>query len=95
MQKRHGGFEPFLIAPPPPFEAGVLSEEFAGSGAKAEQFTEALRKQAEARDVAFFDAGQVIACSPVDGVHFGAEAHAELGQAFAKFLLSEIETHAG
>lgn len=92
MQSRHGGFEPFLIAPPRPFEAGVFAEEFAGVTEKAKGLSAALAAQAEARDVAFFDGAKIIECSPVDGIHFGEEAHEALGRAFANFVLSEIET---
>lgn len=92
MQARHGGFEPILIAPPPPFETGVFAEEFAGAGTKGRDLATAFEAEAEARDVGFFDAGSVIACSPLDGIHFDAQAHDTLGHAFAEFILSEIET---
>ncbi|GAA3870014.1 SGNH/GDSL hydrolase family protein [Celeribacter arenosi] len=90
MQSRHAGFEPFLIAPPRPFEAGVFTEEFAGAGEKATGLADLYAKVASERDVAFFDAGSVISCDPVDGIHFGAQAHVTLGTAVADFITSEL-----
>lgn len=89
MQARHGGFEPILIAPPPPVERGPLAEEFAGANEKAQQVTDGLRSLAEARDVTFFDAGSVIETAQIDGIHFDATAHTTLGKAIAAFIQSE------
>lgn len=90
MQARHGGFEPILIAPPRPFEAGPFAEEFAGADEKGARLADALRAVAEARDIPFFDANSVISCSEVDGIHFDADAHGVLGRAMAAFIQSEI-----
>ena len=38
----------------------------------------------------FFDAGSVIEVSPLDGVHFGVDAHATLGQALAQAVLDRL-----
>ena len=91
MQSKHGGFEPFLIAPPAPFETGVFIDEFEGAKAKARELSALYAAEAEKRDVGFFDAGTVISCSDVDGIHFDAAAHETLGRAVADFISSEIE----
>ncbi|ATG49749.1 lipolytic enzyme, G-D-S-L [Celeribacter ethanolicus] len=91
MQARHGGFEPILILPPRPHGAGCLAETYAGAAEKAEAVQAAMRAEAEARDVAVFDANEVISVSALDGVHFDAAAHEVLGRAVAAFILSEIE----
>ncbi|WP_417262189.1 GDSL-type esterase/lipase family protein [Celeribacter sp.] len=90
MQARHGGFEPFLILPPRPHAAGCLAETYIGAAEKAQAVQDAMRAEAEARDVAVFDANEVISVSDLDGVHFDAAAHEALGQAVADFILSEI-----
>ncbi|WP_417241554.1 GDSL-type esterase/lipase family protein [Celeribacter sp.] len=91
VQARHGGFEPFLIAPPAPFETGVFADEFAGATDKARGIAALYAAEADKRDVGFFDAGRVISCSDVDGIHFDATAHEALGHAVAAFITSEIE----
>lgn len=92
MQTRHGGFEPFLIAPPTPFEAGEFAEDFKGVNEKASKLAAAYAEVAKARDVAFLDASTVIDCSPLDGIHFDETAHIALGKAVAALVKSEIET---
>jgi lysophospholipase L1-like esterase len=84
MQTRHGGFKVLLICPPPVVEVGVLAGEFWGGRAKALALPPLYQALAGARGVGFLDAGQVIAVSPVDGVHFDADAHATLAGVVAK-----------
>jgi lysophospholipase L1-like esterase len=72
-----------LVAPPPVEEAGCLAEIFAGGPAKARRLAEAYAAVAARHGAAFLDAGQAIAVSPLDGVHFDAAAHAALGRAVA------------
>ena len=38
----------------------------------------------------FFDAGRVIAVSPVDGIHYEAEAQVQLGLAMAKAVRAQL-----
>ena len=91
MQMRHGGFEPLLILPPKPTATGCLEQTYAGVGAKVDTVQDAMRAEAEARDIAVFDANTVISTSDIDGVHFDAAAHERLGAAIAAFILSEID----
>lgn len=83
MQTRHNGFKTLLICPPPVEEAGVLAGDFWGSAAKSRALAPLYAALAASRGVGFFDAGEVIAVSPVDGVHLAPEAHARLAQAVA------------
>jgi lysophospholipase L1-like esterase len=72
-----------LVAPPPVEEAGCLAEIFAGGAAKARRLGEVYAAVAARHGAAFLDAGEAIAVSPLDGVHFEAEAHAALGRGIA------------
>ncbi|GGL54508.1 SGNH/GDSL hydrolase family protein [Wenxinia marina] len=85
-QDRHGGFRVLVIAPPPVIETGPLIWEFTGARAPSLGLAEAYRGIAEARGCGFLDAGSVIESSDVDGIHFGADAHAALGEAVAESL---------
>ncbi len=80
-----GGGAPgvLLIAPPPVTEAGCLAGIFAGGAAKSQALAALIAAEAARRDVPVFDAGRHIAVSPVDGVHYEAEAHLVLGRALA------------
>ena len=84
MQDRHGGFRVLLICPPPVQETGVLAVDFWGAAAKSQALPPLYAALAASRGVGFLDAGQVIAVSPVDGVHFDAPAHLALGAAVAE-----------
>ena len=86
MQARHPGLRVLLICPPPVQETGVLAGEFWGGAEKSRALAPLLAALAAARGQAFLDAGQVIATSPVDGVHFEPEAHAALATAVAARL---------
>jgi lysophospholipase L1-like esterase len=72
-----------LVAPPPVEEAGCLAEIFAGGAAKGRRLAADYARVAGRHGAAFLDAGQVMAVSPLDGVHFDAPAHAALGRAVA------------
>ena len=85
-QDRHGGFDILLICPPPVEEVGVLAGEFFGGGEKARALPLLYRALAEARGIRFLDAGQHISVSPVDGIHYDADAHDTLGRAVAAAL---------
>lgn len=88
MQQRHGGFQILLICPPPVVEVGPISAEFWGGADRARALSAKYQSLAQARGIAFLDAGNVIAVSPVDGVHFDETAHSELGTA----IRAKLET---
>lgn len=85
-----GGAAPrlLLVAPPPVLEAGCLAELFAGGAAKSRRLASLYAEAAARQGAAFLDAGAVIGPDPLDGVHFGAEAHAALGRAIAARVLA-------
>ncbi len=75
-----------LICPPPVLEAGCLAEMFAGGAAKSRRLAPEYARVAAKRGAQLLDAGQVIASSPLDGVHFDATEHGKLGRAVAKTI---------
>jgi len=81
-----GGAAPaiLLVAPPPIAELTELAEMFEGAREKSLVLARRYRDVAERQRVGFVDAGQFIACSNLDGIHFEAEAHAILGRAMAE-----------
>lgn len=83
LQTRHGGFPILLICPPAVQETGLLKAEFFGAAEKAKSLPRLYQDLAAARRIAFLNAGDVIATSDVDGIHFGQKAHRALGQAIA------------
>jgi lysophospholipase L1-like esterase len=70
-----------LVAPPPILETGCLAEIFQGGAAISARLGAACRKIAAHRNVAFLDAGEHIAVSTLDGIHYDAAAHATLAKA--------------
>lgn len=75
-----------LVAPPRIMETGCLAEIFAGGAAKSGQLAGCIAAVAERQAVPFLDAGQIVSVSPVDGIHFEAEANPLLAQAFAEAI---------
>lgn len=67
-----------LIVAPPPCREGAAGGRLAGEAAKLAPLYRAL---ADETGCGFFDAGSVVECSAVDGVHLEAEATAALGRA--------------
>lgn len=81
MQDRHGGFRILLICPAPVVEVGPIKDEFWGGAARAQALPPLYQALAQARGIEYLDAGQVIAVSPLDGVHFDEAEHAKLADA--------------
>lgn len=75
-----------VVAPPPILETGCLAEIFRGGAAKSRDLADRIGAMAARNGTAFVDAGQVVQVSPVDGVHYEAEAAPLLAQAFAAAL---------
>lgn len=78
-----GAPQVMIIAPPPILETGCIGPMFAGGAKKSAEFGSHYGEAATRQDCAFLDAGAIIASSPVDGVHWDAEAHSKLGNAVA------------
>jgi lysophospholipase L1-like esterase len=72
-----------LVAPPPILEVGCLAGMFAGGAAKSQALAAEIEAAAKRVGVPFLDAGKVVKVSPVDGIHYEAEANPALAEAFA------------
>jgi lysophospholipase L1-like esterase len=82
---RKGAAPPvLLVCPAPLVTLSGFSEMFEGGIEKSRAFAPLYAALAKARGCAFFDAGTVVKCSALDGVHFDAAAHRSLGEAVAK-----------
>lgn len=90
MQARHGGFRILLICPPPVLEQGPLADQFFGARQRSLELPPLYKALAQARGLAFLDAGQVISVSPQDGVHLDPAAHSALADAVAAALGAEM-----
>ena len=77
-----------LISPPPVTLLTELAEMFEGSVEKSSRLAQFYQGRAERYGVHFFDAGSVIRCSDLDGIHFEASEHAKLGKAIAEKIKS-------
>lgn len=88
---RHAPIEPgmpvpkVMIVAPPPLEnpRGKIAPKFAGADTKCVGLANALRQVAEELGCTFYDAGETVRSSPVDGIHLDADAHVALGGAIA------------
>ena len=87
MQTRHGGFRVLLICPPGVEEVGLFVGELFGAAAVSRALPGLYAALAARRGTGFLDAAGVIAVSPVDGVHFEPQAHADLAVAVAAAVL--------
>jgi lysophospholipase L1-like esterase len=83
MQTRHGGFKVLVICPPPVLEQGPIRQAFYGGAAKSSARPPLYAALAKTWNVGFLDAGQRIAVSAQDGVHYDAATHKALGNAVA------------
>jgi lysophospholipase L1-like esterase len=72
-----------IVAPPPLGKLSTWAEMFEGATEKSRQLAARYREIAERQRVGFVDAGEIIRCSDLDGVHFEADQHARLGAAMA------------
>lgn len=77
-----------VVSPPPVVEVGPLAQMFNGAAERSVGLASAMAEVAQRRGVDFLDAAQLIAVSPLDGVHFEAADHARLGERIAAWVLS-------
>lgn len=75
-----------LLVCPPPFGRFVRAADklFAGAAERAEGLAAAFAHVAAAAGVPFFDAGAVVQCDGVDGVHLTGDSQRRLGLAMAE-----------
>jgi lysophospholipase L1-like esterase len=83
-----GGATPhvLLVSPVPIEEVGFLGEIFTGGAAKSRLLAPLYERVAVKYGSAFLDAGEVIAVSPTDGIHFEAAQHHKLGKAIVEIV---------
>jgi len=79
-----GASKILLVAPPPIAKLTGYAEMFEGGREKSLLLGQRYREVAEREGVAFMDAGAVIRCSDLDGIHYEADQHEALGRAAAK-----------
>jgi len=72
-----------LMAPPPIATLTELDQMFAGATETSRQFVHYYRLAARWHNLDFFDTGQVIVSSKIDGIHLEADQHQKLGHAVA------------
>ncbi len=92
-----GGAAPkiLLIAPPPLAKLGGYAEMFEGGTEKSRLLGQRFAEIAKQEGVAFLDAGAVIRCSDLDGIHYEADQHALLGRAVAGAARKALATPTG
>lgn len=73
-----------IVCPPPVREMGKFADVMAGAERRTADLAHHMAAVATANGAAFFDAGQVIAVDPSDGIHWSVESHAKLGAAMAE-----------
>jgi lysophospholipase L1-like esterase len=86
-----GAPEVLLVAPPPIEEVGCLAGMFAGGAAKSRALAGEVRAAADRVGVPFLDAGKIVTVSPIDGIHYDAEANPALAEAFAAAVRRNFE----
>jgi lysophospholipase L1-like esterase len=73
-----------LMAPPPVTKLTDYDVMFEGAEEKSRQFGRHYRTFAGWYGAAFLNAGDVIRCSDLDGIHFEADEHRKLAEAVAR-----------
>jgi len=92
-----GGGAPkiLLVAPPPLARLTAFAEMFEGGTEKSRLLGQRYGDVAKREGVAFLDAGAVIRCSDLDGIHYEADAHERLGRATAEAARGALAASAG
>jgi len=73
-----------LVAPVPLTKLSEYAPLFEGGVEKSRALAPLYAQVAREKGCAFFDAGTVVTCSDLDGVHFDAAGHRALGDAMAR-----------
>jgi hypothetical protein len=79
-----------LIAPLPIQKLTDFAKMFEGGTDKWRLLGQRYAGVAKREGVAFLDAGAVIRCSDLDGIHYEADQHERLGRATAEATLSAL-----
>jgi lysophospholipase L1-like esterase len=84
----NGSAPKVVLMAPPPIVAGPDGFGLRQAGlVKSQGFAESFAAMADELGCEFLNTGDYIESSPLDGIHFSAEAHRTLGAVMAKFLL--------
>jgi lysophospholipase L1-like esterase len=76
-----------IVAPPILKEArGVIARKFGGAAEKSTGLAASYREISAELACPFFDAGEIVQASAVDGIHLDADQHVVLGEALAAFV---------
>ncbi|MEC5160866.1 lysophospholipase L1-like esterase [Janthinobacterium sp. CG_23.3] len=88
---------PVLVVAPPPMRTprGALAPKFAGAEQRSAGLADAYRAVCAELGCDFFDAGGVVASSPIDGIHLDLEQHAVLGLALADVAAALLANRGG
>ncbi len=80
-----GGGAPkvLLVCPPPVGKLTEFAEMFEGAGEKSRKLPEWFARVAEEQGCELMEAGEVVTASDLDGIHFEAGEHRNLGKAVA------------
>jgi len=81
---------PILVIAPPPIQTpkGPIEPKFAGGERKSLGLAAAYRLVCEGVGCHFFDAGNIITSSKIDGIHLDAEQHLILGNELSRVVQS-------
>jgi lysophospholipase L1-like esterase len=79
-----------LVAPVPVKEAGVQANAFAGAEARQAGLAEHIAAAAERQGCGYLDAGQHVAVSEVDGIHWDIDAHHNFGAVMAQAVAARL-----
>lgn len=79
---------PVLVIAPPAIQVakGNMADKFLGADKKFVGFADALIKVCAETNCHFFDAGNIVGSSTIDGVHLDAEQHLSLAHALANIV---------
>jgi lysophospholipase L1-like esterase len=82
----HAGAPPavLLAAPAPMLEVDWFGQMFLGGAEKSKQFATLMRDAAKRCGAAFFNVGDVVESSTIDGIHLDSDSHRVLGLEMAK-----------
>ncbi|WP_421759057.1 SGNH/GDSL hydrolase family protein [Devosia sp.] len=75
-----------LVIPPPIQEIGRLADMFFEGAEKSRRLPPLLAEMAHRNGLPYFDAGEIIEVSAIDGIHLDSDAHRALGLALAKTI---------
>ena len=81
-----------LVCPPPVKDSTIFDRTFAGAIDKSRRMADHYRRIAGELACHFFDAGEVIVSSGVDGIHFDRDQHHKLGLALAGRVRDLLQT---